>query len=68
MQQDKPLTERPVLRVKNRGGAPKGNRNAWKTGAHAAPVRDWLARARAWRRRVEGTLATIDAEWTQRRQ
>jgi hypothetical protein len=39
------LLKRPVLRTKNRGGAPKGNRNALKTGRHVAQVRALRAKA-----------------------
>jgi hypothetical protein len=38
-------------------GAPFGNRNALKTGAHAAPVRAWKKRVADWRRRVCAALA-----------
>lgn len=38
-------------------GAPVGNRNAWKTGAHSAPVRDWRKRVADWRRRVRAAVA-----------
>jgi hypothetical protein len=30
--------QRPVLRRKNRGGAPKGNRNAFRNGYYTKPV------------------------------
>jgi uncharacterized protein YjcR len=34
-----------MMRIKCRGGAPKGNRNALKTGRHAAQVRALRAKA-----------------------
>jgi len=40
-------------------GAPYGNRNALKTGAHTAPVRAWRKRVADWRRRVRAALAEI---------
>ena len=30
--------QRPVLRLKNKGGAPKGNRNALKSGYYTKPM------------------------------
>jgi hypothetical protein len=30
---------RPTLRLKNRGGAPKANQNAWKNGLHTGECR-----------------------------
>lgn len=36
---------RPILRRKNRGGAPKSNRNALKTGRHVAQLRALRAKA-----------------------
>ncbi len=51
---------RPVLRLKNRGGAPKGNRNAWKTGVHSAPIRDLFARIRAHRRKIAAVLSRMN--------
>jgi uncharacterized protein YjcR len=62
----KSLAKKPVLRAKNRGGAPFGNRNAWKTGAHSKPNRDLFAQIRAFKRHVRSTLAKIDAELAQR--
>lgn len=38
-------------------GAPRGNRNALKTGAHDAPMRGWRKRIASWRRRVRAALA-----------
>jgi hypothetical protein len=34
-----------------------GNRNAWKTGAETAAIRDLQKRIAAWRRRVRAALA-----------
>ena len=42
-------------------GAPFGNRNALKTGAHVAEVRAWKKRVAAWRRRVRAALAEAGA-------
>ena len=53
---------RSELRTKNRGGPPKGNRNALKTGAHTKRWRDWRARVRDLKRRVKRTLAEVDAQ------
>jgi hypothetical protein len=47
---------RPVLRTKNRGGAPKGNRNASKTGLHTNESR---ARRAAVRLRVQRARQAI---------
>jgi len=38
-------------------GAPFGNRNAVKTGAHCAPVRAWRKRVADWRKRTKAALA-----------
>lgn len=51
----------PELRVKRRPGAPKGNRNAWKTGLHTGEIKALRRRLRAWRHRVRDTLADVDA-------
>lgn len=51
-----------MLRTKNRGGAPKGNRNALKTGAHTRERRAWQAKKRDWQLRVNLLLAQVDAE------
>jgi len=37
----------PKLRRKNKGGAPKGNRNAFKNGMYAAPMKEMRRRVRA---------------------
>jgi hypothetical protein len=42
---------------KRRPGAPKGNRNALKTGLHTAEVKDLRRRLRAWRRRADAAIA-----------
>ena len=47
---------RPVLRSKSRGGAPKGNRNAFKTGLYTNERR---ARHAAVRRRVRHARQAI---------
>jgi len=58
----KGLANRPVLKAKNQGGAPKGNRNAFKTGAHTAEIRELFARVAAFKRRVKATFAAVDAQ------
>ncbi len=50
------LSEPPPRRL----GAPCGNRNAFKTGAHTAPVREWRQRVAQWRRRVRAALAAVE--------
>ena len=55
------LPKRPLLRTKNRGGAPKANRNALKTGAHTRERRAWRAKQRDWKLRVKLVLAQVDA-------
>jgi uncharacterized protein YjcR len=55
------LAKHPPIRRKNRGGAPKGNRNAWKTGAHSQEARALFSRIAAFKRRVRTTLAAIEA-------
>jgi uncharacterized protein YjcR len=48
---------RPVLRVKNRGGAPKGNRNALKTGLHTGERREHDAAVRLRVRHARQAIA-----------
>ncbi|MGH6872744.1 MAG: hypothetical protein ACREHE_14680 [Rhizomicrobium sp.] len=64
-------TGRPLSRLKNRGGAPRGNRNAWKHGSYTAGAiaerRAFLAGAEAWRARVRAFLARIVAAEMARR-
>lgn len=55
------LPKNPVLQSKNRGGAPKGNRNAVKTGAHTRERRAWQAKKSDWQLRVKLLLAQVDA-------
>ncbi|HEY5337876.1 MAG TPA: hypothetical protein VIJ85_06715 [Rhizomicrobium sp.] len=43
-QQHRLKTKRPKLARKNKGGAPKGNRNALTSGFHTAPARDFRSR------------------------
>ena len=45
------------MRTKNRGGAPKGNRNALKTGRHGAEVRALRALARCISRQAREAIA-----------
>ena len=56
------LETRPELRTKNRGGAPKANRNAFKIGRYTADRRALWARIRALKRRVKDTLAEVNAQ------
>jgi len=53
---------RPILKAKNRGGAPKGNANALKTGFYTAERKDLWRRVRAFRHRVEDVLAALKDE------
>ena len=62
------LVKRPVLRLKNRGGAPKGNRNALKTGGHTREVRELFARIAAFKRRVKAAVAAAEEEMAHRAQ
>ena len=41
-------------------GAPRGNRNAVKTGRHTAEIRALKRRIAAWRRRVRAVLAAVE--------
>lgn len=41
-------------------GGQFGNRNAFKTGAHVAEVRDWRRRVATWRRKVREVLASVE--------
>ena len=41
-------------------GGQFGNRNAFKTGAHVAAVRDWRRRVAEWRRRVRAVLTKVE--------
>ena len=50
------LSEPPPRKL----GAPYGNRNARKTGAHTAEVRAWRQRVAQWRRRVRAALAEVE--------
>jgi hypothetical protein len=51
------LPNRPISRSKNRGGAPKGNRNALKTGRHTANLRALRAKAHFIIRRARQAIA-----------
>ena len=62
------LAKRPVLRVKNRGGAPKGNRNAFKTGAHTREIRELFARVADLKRRMKAAIAAVEEEMAHRAQ
>ncbi len=59
--QSLPPKRRPALRIKNKGGAPKGNRNALKHGGY---TKEALAQRRAMRKdaqilclRIRATIA-----------
>ena len=45
------------MRIKNRGGAPKGNQNALKTGRQVAQVRALRANARFFIRQARQALS-----------
>ena len=62
------LAKRPVLRVKNRGGAPKGNRNAFKTGAHTREIRELFTRIADHKRRIKAAIAAVEEETAHRAQ
>ena len=51
------LPKQPKLRIKHRGGAPKGNCNALKTGRHGAEVRALRALARCISRQAREAIA-----------
>lgn len=48
------------MQIKNRGGAPKGNRNAFKTGRHVAELRALKASARFILRRARQAIALAE--------
>lgn len=54
-------SQRPVLKRKARGGAPKGNSNAWKSGFYTEEHKDLRRRVRAFRHHVDAVLASIKA-------
>jgi hypothetical protein len=54
------LPKKPILQVKNRGGAPKSNRNALKTGLHTKERRAWRAKLRDVLLRAKLVLAQLD--------
>ncbi|MDE2134377.1 MAG: hypothetical protein KGM97_03635 [Alphaproteobacteria bacterium] len=51
------LPKRPMLRTKNRGGAPKGNRNAYKTGLHTGEMTARHAKVRHLVRHARQVIA-----------
>lgn len=51
----------PVLRRKTRPGAPKGNKNALRTGLHTAEMRDLRWRVADLRRRARSAIAKAGA-------
>ena len=52
---------RPKIRTKNRGGAPKGNRNALKIGLHTADLRARKAKVRRLVRHARAAIAEAHA-------
>jgi hypothetical protein len=58
------LKIRPVLGIKNRGGAPKGNRNALKTGLHTGECRARRAKVRHIVRHAREAIADAYAAAT----
>lgn len=50
----------PVFRAKTRPGAPKGNKNALRTGLHTAEMRDLRRRVADLRRRARSAIANVD--------
>ena len=57
-----PKPARPVLKTKNRGGAPKGNSNAWKSGFYTEESKDLRRRVRSFRHHLYAVLAAVKAE------
>lgn len=53
---------------KRRPGAPKGNRNAWKTGLYTAEMKDLRRRLRARKRRAKAVRARVERELNEREQ
>lgn len=49
-------------RAKPRGGAPKGNRNAWKTGLYSGDIKALRRRIRAFRARVRAAVERVEKE------
>lgn len=43
-------------------GAPRGNRNAWKTGAHRKELRDARKEIAAWLRTTQALVAEAEKE------
>lgn len=62
MEEKEQVSKRPVLRVKNRGGAPKGNSNALKHGLTTAVCRARRADVRARVRHAKAVIAWALAE------
>lgn len=52
---------RPALRLKKKAGAPKGNKNAWRTGLHTAEMRALRGRLAGFRRRAKAAIARTEA-------
>jgi hypothetical protein len=54
-------TARPRLRVKSKGGAPRGNRNAHKSGCHTAAFREFSRALALYARMLKAELAVLRA-------
>jgi uncharacterized protein YjcR len=52
----------PVLRIKNKGGAPRGNRNALKHGHFAAQTVALRQRCRALKRRCNEAIRAVNRQ------
>jgi uncharacterized protein YjcR len=52
----------PVLRIKNKGGAPRGNRNALKHGRFAAETVALRRRCRALTRRCNDAIRSVNRQ------
>jgi hypothetical protein len=52
---------RPVLRAKSKGGAPRGNRNAQKSGCHTAAFREFKRALALYVRTLKAQLALLRA-------
>jgi hypothetical protein len=52
----------PVMRIKNKGGAPKGNRNAFKNGRFAAENIALRRRCRAFIRHCNAVVRSVNRQ------
>lgn len=58
---------RPVLRHKNKGGAPRGNRNAYRHGVYSAEMQARQAEIAAALKRAKSLLRLVDRILRKRR-